>query len=238
MRTERPLAPASAVYDEASALYRRAFGLLVVLTAIVAVCFNGIVFVRPEFVIFHLSWGLLVNFTGVAMLASALLVPVIVSMRATAGKSYGSPLAGLREHGWHIALATLVLILANGILIFSIFGIVLAALLTVRLAFIAVAASLEDQDVTDSLARSWELTDRVTKRTGLVLFGAAAPMIALLLFLAIVDLSPLATTIAMVVGETLVVPHLVAVLVVLFEEYRALKPEPEDFGPRHRSPPF
>lgn len=228
MRTERPLAAATAVYDEASGLYRQALVPLVAAAGAIALVFNVVLFVTPTYFLLSVPWGVLVNFLGVAMLAAAMIVPMAVGLR-DGQQASGAPWQGVREHGVHIAIAAVLLTVLNAFLILTVIGLLAAVYLTVRLALYPVAAVVEDQDVTDSLARSWELVKGHWNRTAVLLLGAVSPQVGLLIVVAFVSLPWAVVAIVMALSEAFVVPYVVLVLVLLFFEYREHLPVKDDY---------
>ena len=111
MRTRQSLSPITALYDEASGIYRQAFRELVAVAGMVALAFNLVLFLNPSLLILHISWGVLVNLLAVTMLASTMLVPMIQKLGNEHGETQHSLLAGIRLHGRTVALATMVMTL-------------------------------------------------------------------------------------------------------------------------------
>ena len=180
----------------------------------------------------NVAWGTLVNFFAAAMISAALILPMVIELRATGATSPATRIIGLRSHGKHVALPTIPLAIANGLFVFTFLGIVLA----IFICLLAAAAVVENQDVTDSLARSWELTQGLFLRTSIVLLGAIAPFVLGTFALAWLNLSNRLTFLGITIAAGLVIPFVLIVIVLLFEDYRTLESEPDDFG-TSTSPP-
>ncbi|MDA0798488.1 MAG: hypothetical protein O2826_01575 [Chloroflexi bacterium] len=231
MHTKRQPIVASELYEEATDLYRRAFFPLASTAGGIALVINGLLFLNPDPLVLNVAWVTLVNFFAAATISAALILPMVIELRATGTTSPVTRITGLRNHGKHVVLATIPLALVNGLLVFTILGIALAIFISARFGLLAAAAVVEDQDVTDSLARSWELTQGLLLRTSGVLLGAIAPFVAATVALAWLDLSYRVTFVAITVAEGLVIPFVLVVILLLFEDYRTLESEPDDFGP-------
>ncbi len=236
MHTKRQPIVASELYEEATDLYRRAFFPLASTAGGIALVINGLLFLNPDRLVLNVAWATLVNFFAAAMISAALILPMVIELRATGATSPATRIAGLRDHGKHVVLATIPLAIANGLFIFTILGIALAIFISVRFGLFAAAAVVEDEDVTDSLTRSWELTQGLLLRTSGVLLGAIAPFVVATVALAWLDLSYRVTFVAITIAEGLVIPFVLIVILLLFEDYRTLESEPDDFGPS-TSPP-
>jgi len=189
-------------------------------------------FLNPDPLVLNVAWGTLVNFFAAAMISAALILPMVIELRATGATSPATRIIGLRSHGKHVALPTIPLAIANGLFVFTFLGIVLA----IFICLLAAAAVVENQDVTDSLARSWELTQGLFLRTSIVLLGAIAPFVLGTFALAWLNLSNRLTFLGITIAAGLVIPFVLIVIVLLFEDYRTLESEPDDFG-TSTSPP-
>jgi hypothetical protein len=193
-------------------------------------------FLNPDPLVLNVAWGTLVNFFAAAMISAALILPMVIELRATGATSPATRIIGLRSHGKHVALPTIPLAIANGLFVFTFLGIVLAIFICVRFCLLAAAAVVENQDVTDSLARSWELTQGLFLRTSIVLLGAIAPFVLGTFALAWLNLSNRLTFLGITIAAGLVIPFVLIVIFLLFEDYRTLESEPDDFG-TSTSPP-
>jgi hypothetical protein len=189
-------------------------------------------FLNPDPLVLNVAWGTLVNFFAAAMISAALILPMVIELRATGATSPATRIIGLRSHGKHVALPTIPLAIANGLFVFTFLGIVLA----IFICLLAAAAVVENQDVTDSLARSWELTQGLFLRTSIVLLGAIAPFVLGTFALAWLNLSNRLTFLGITIAAGLVIPFVLIVILLLFEDYRTLESEPDDFG-TSTSPP-
>lgn len=197
---------------------------------------NFLLFLSPSSLVLNLAWASFVNLFAATMIAGALILPMVIELRATWTTAPATRLVGLLEHCKHLLLTTVPLAIANWLFVFTFLGIVLAAFVVIRFALVAPAAVVEDEDMTDSLSRSWELTQGSALRTGKVLLGAAAPFMVATLVLEWLPLSDLVMLAGTVVAESLVIPFVLIVVLLMFEDYRSLEAEPEDFGPAN-SPP-
>jgi hypothetical protein len=231
VQAKRQPITASELYQEAADLYGKAFFPLMSTASGVALIVNFLLFFNPVSLVLNVAWGSLVTFFAAAMVSSALILPMVIELRATGATNPATRMAGLREHGKHVVLAMIPLAIVNGLLVFTYVGIALAVFITVRLGLFPAAAVVEDEDVTDSLTRSWEVTQGLTMRTAVVLLGAVAPFTVATLVLSLVGQPYLVTLVATTVAEGLVIPFVLIVILLLFEDYRTLEAEPEDFGP-------
>jgi hypothetical protein len=236
VHTKRQPIVASDIYQEASNLYGGAFLPLASTAGGVALVVNFLLFLNPTSWVINVAWGTLVNFFAAAMIAAALILPMVIELRATGATSPATRVRGMREHGKHVVLATVPLAVVNGVAVFTVVGIALAAFIIVRFGLFAAAAVVEDQDITDSLTRSWEVTQGLAIRTAMVLAGAVAPFAAATMGIAALGFSTVVTLVITTVAEALVIPFVLIVMLLLFEDYRSLEAEPDDYGPS-TSPP-
>lgn len=235
-----PLTP-RAIYEEASNTYLQGFVPFVRLTGLVALCVNVFLlftfaFVSSSPLVLKVTWAVLVSFFAVTMLASAVVLPMAIELRATGSTGALTGLSGLREHGVRFLIPTAPLAIFYGLIIPTWVGIPLVVFLVVRLALVGPAIVVEDSDVTDSHARSWELVSRLWTRTAGVLLGAVAPFIVILAVVALFRLSAVPAFFVLTLAEALVVPFFVIVVLLLFDDYRNLKEGQQQAGSNELPP--
>ncbi len=231
MRANRQPIAISEIYAEASSLYGRAFIPLASTAAAVALIVNFLLFINPSSLVLNLAWGNLVTLFAAVMVSATLILPLVIEIRATGTTNPATRMRGLRLHGRRVLLATAPLVIANGILVFTYVGILLGVFIAVRFCLLPAAVVVEDQDVTDSLSRSWEITQGLVLRTTVVLLGAIAPFVFATIAIAWLSLPYPVALGATTVAAGLVIPFVLIVLLLLFEDYRSLEPEPVDFRP-------
>ena len=219
---QAPLNP-SAIYEEATKTYFQALLPFARFAGIVALTVNLFFFYNPTPLILNVSWSILVSFFGVTMLASAAVLPMAVELRATGATSAATGLQGIRQHGVRFLFATAPLAIFNGLLIFTWIGIALAVFVIVRLALYGPAIVVEESDVTDSYARSWELVGSLWARTFAILLGALAPFAVVAFLLAVLGIPAAVSFFLLTLIEALVVPFFAIVVLLLFEDYREIK---------------
>lgn len=241
MRTApAPLTP-RAIYEEASNTYLQGFVPFVRLTGLVALCVNVFLlftfaFVSSSPLVLKVTWAVLVSFFAVTMLASAVVLPMAIELRANGSTGAPTGLGGLREHGLRFLIPTAPLAVFYAIVIPTWVGIPLVVFLVVRLALVGPAIVVEDSDVTDSHARSWELVSRLWTRTAGVLLGAAAPFAFIAVLVALFGLPALPTLFLLTLAEAVVAPFFVIVVLLLFEDYRNLKDGQQRADPNELPP--
>ena len=217
-----PLAPRT-IYEEASLTYVQAFVPLVRFAGLLALAVNLFVWMPPPELLRNVSWSILVSFFCVTMLASAAILPMAVELRGKGATATSTGLRGLRQHGVRFLLATAPVAIFNVLLILTWIGIALGVFVTVRLALLGPAIVLEESDVTDSYARSWELIGGLWTRTAAILLGALAPFALLASLLAVLDIPTALSFFLVTLAEALVVPFVAIVVLLLFEDYRQVK---------------
>lgn len=235
MHTGRAPTQTTTIYEEATKTYLQALVPFARFAGLVALIVNIFALLPPADLIRNVSWSVLVNFCSVAMLASTAVLPMAVELRANGATSTSTGIRGIRQHGVRFLLATAPFAIFNGLLVLSWIGIALAVFLTVRFSLFGPAIVLEESDVTDSYARSWELISKLWLRTAAILLGAFAPFAIFATVLAVLDSPSALTFFLLTFVEGLVAPFVAIVVLLLFEDYRRIK-EAQPADSRERPP--
>jgi hypothetical protein len=231
VHTKRKPIAANELYQEATDLYRRAFFPLASTAAGIALAINSVLLLDFTALILNVAWGALVTFYAAATISAALILPMAIELRATGVTSPATRFIGLRDHGKHVLLAALTITAVNAILVITYLGILPAIFITTRFGLLAPAIVAENEDLTDALTRSWELTQGLVLRTSVVVLGALAPFLVAVAGLSLLNLSTRLTWLGASIAEGLVIPFVLIVILLLFEDYRTLQAEPDDFDP-------
>ena len=227
-----------AIYEEGSETYMRGVIPLALVTALIAIPVNLLLFVDPGPLFIELAWTIVVAFFGTTMLATAALVPMIDELRTAGATRVSTGFAGLRASGGRVLFATAPLVLLNGFLVLTWIGTVVAIFVAVRFALFPLAVANEDADATDAVARSWELIAGAWWRTAGILFGALTPYALFMLVVSAINLSRVVGLLFTVIAQAMVVPFVVIVLLLVFKDYRsAAADEPARPAPRFPSGP-
>lgn len=235
MHTRQVPTQTIAIYAEATKTYLQALVPFARFAWLVALVVNIFVLLPPSDLIRNVSWSVLVNFFSVTMLASTAVLPMAIELRSNGVTSASTGIRGIRQHGVRFLLATAPFAIFNGLLVLSWIGIALAVFLTVRFSLFGPAIVLEESDVTDSYARSWELISKLWVRTAAILLCALVPFAIFATVLAALGSPSTLTFFLLTFVEGLVAPFVAIVVLLLFEDYRRIK-EDQSTDSRERPP--
>ena len=219
--------PAGALMEQAYALYSNAFRPLVLTAGISALLLNSAsLIIQPSNEQVAFVWSLLIS-----GLTSGLLVVV---MKLVILSREGQPLTSaaaydaLRTYGPRYISGAVLVLVAAGLLSFTLVGAPLALFLVVRLSLFGPAVVVEDSDITDALTRSWALLKDRWWRTAGILLAASVPWFILMVFVALVDPPTLIELILTTLGWAFIAPFITVVTLLLFEDYRRISDSGDD----------
>ena len=213
--------PAGALMEQAYALYSNAFRPLVLAAGIPALLLNSVgLIIQPGNEQVAFVWSLLISgFTsGLLVVVMKLAILSREGQPLTSAAAYNA----LRTYGPRYISGSVLVLVAAGLLSFTLVGAPLALFLVVRLSLFGPALVVEDADVTDALTRSWALLKDRWWRTAGILLAASLPWFILVVFVALVEPPVLVGLVLSTLGWAFVAPFITVMTLLLFEDYRRI----------------